>query len=113
MHNYKIVRVGRSASLHAHIHTHTHTQHTLLDAQTNTHTLSLSHTHTQSQHHWTGTDSVSNNVRLEVEKKWLGGQKTLPTGALLHEHSRQGGGSVDSITRQQFQEVCVCVCVCV
>ena len=42
--------------------------------------LSFHHHKPKSHHHWDGTDSVSNDVRLEVEKKWLGGQKSLPTG---------------------------------
>ena len=65
--------------------------------------LSSSHQKHKSHHHWTGTDSVSNDVRLEVEKKWLGGQKTLPTGAILHE-SRHAHGLIDAISAQQFKD---------
>ena len=65
--------------------------------------LSSSHQKHKPHHHWTGTDSVSNDVRLEVEKKWLGGQKTLPTGAILHE-SRHAHGLIDAISAQQFKD---------
>ena len=65
--------------------------------------LSSSHQKHKSHHHWTGTDSVSNDVRLEVEKKWLGGQKTLPTGAILHE-GRHAHGLIDAISAQQFKD---------
>lgn len=64
--------------------------------------LSSSHSKHKSHHHWAGTDAVSNNVRLEVEKKWLGGQKTLPTGAVVSYHSKHHG-NIDAISAHQFQ----------
>eukprot|EP00277_Geminigera_cryophila_P033839 CAMPEP_0173131978 /NCGR_PEP_ID=MMETSP1102-20130122/60969_1 /TAXON_ID=49646 /ORGANISM="Geminigera sp., Strain Caron Lab Isolate" /LENGTH=201 /DNA_ID=CAMNT_0014043411 /DNA_START=50 /DNA_END=652 /DNA_ORIENTATION=- len=64
--------------------------------------VSSSHHKHKSRHHWAGTDSVSNNVRLEVEKNWLGGQKSLPTGSIFHESIHHG--KIDVISAHQFQE---------